>query len=189
MGAMRDAPLGTRVMLAVLVLLGLLAYAIVVDLGANAGKVHHGVTVEGFEVSGLTESDAFGELEARAEELEETGVVFRTGPLSFRFVPSDLNWGFKVDETTDRAMEVGRTGGPFSAVWDRARTWISGVEVDWAGSFFPRSRLANSLNSLEERAALFGYVVDRDALRRAMRAAIKELPRRSSYEIPLEGSD
>lgn len=189
MGAMRDASLGTRVMLGVLVLLGLLAYGIVVDLGANAGKVHHGVTVEGFEVSGLTESDAFGTLEARAEELEETGIVFRTGPLSFRFVPSDLDWDFKVDETTDRAMGVGRTGGPFRAVWDRARAWVSGMEVAWAGSFSPRSRLAGSLNSLEDKAALFGYVIDRNALRRAMRAAIKELPRRSSYELPLVDAD
>ena len=189
MGPMRDAPLGTRVMLGVLVLVGLLAYAIVVDLGANAGKVHHGVSVEGFRVSGLTESDAFGRLEARAEELETTGVVFQTGPLSFRFVPSDLNWDFKVDETTDRAMGVGRTGGPFGAVWDRARAWISGVEVEWAGSFFPRSRLAGSFNALEERATLFGYVIDRDALRREIRSAIKDLPRRSSYEIPLVEPD
>jgi hypothetical protein len=176
-------------MLAVLALVALLAYLIVVDLGANAGKVHHGVSVEGYEVSGLTESDAFGKLEARAEELEETGIVFRKGPLSFRFVPSDLNWSFKVDETTDRAMGVGRTGGPFRAVWDRATAWISGVEVEWAGSFFPRGRLAGSFNSLEERAALFGYVIDRNALRREMREAIKDLPRLSSYEIPLVETD
>lgn len=176
-------------LLAVLALLGLLAYAIVVDLGANAGKVHHGVTVEGFDVSGRTESDAFGDLEERAEQLEETGVVFRSGPLSFRFVPSDLNWNFKVDETTDRAMEVGRAGGPFRAVWDRARAWVSGIEVEWAGSFFPRSRLSGSLNALLEKAALFGYVVDRNALRRSMREAIKDLPRSSSYEIPLEPAD
>ena len=187
---MRDAPLGTRLLLALLVLLGLLAYAIVVDLGAGAGKVHHGVTVEGYDVSGKTESDAFGDIEELAGQLEHTGVVFRTGALSFRFVPSDLNWGFKVDETTDRAMGVGRSGGPLRALWDRARAWVSGVDVEWAGSFFPRSQLAGSLNALEEKAALFGYVIDRNALRREMREAIKELPRRTSYEIPLvENSD
>lgn len=176
-------------MLAALALLGLLAYAIVVDLGANAGKVHHGVTVEGFDVSGRTESDAFGDLQERAALLEETGVVFRNGPLSFRFVPSDLNWDFRVDVTTERAMGVGRTSWPFGAVWDRARAWISGVDVAWAGRFSPRHRLARSLDALEERAALFGYVIDREALRRAMRGAIKDLPRRTTYEIPLVGSD
>lgn len=187
---MRDVPLGTRLLLALLVLLGLLAYAIVIDLGASAGKVHHGVTVEGYDVSGETESAAFGKLEERAALLEETGVVFSTGALSLRFVPSELGWDFKVDETTDRAMAVGRSGGPFRAVWDRARSWLWGVDVEWAGSFFPRSRLAAGLNALEEDAADLGLVLDRDGMRRAMREAIKDLPRQESYDIPLrESSD
>lgn len=188
---MRDAPLGTRVLLALLVLLGLLAYAIVIDLGAGAGKVHHGVTVEGFdEVAGRTESAAFGKLEERATLLQETGVVFSTGALSLRFVPSELGWDFKVGETTDRAMAVGRSGGPFRALWDRAGAWVGGVDVEWAGRFFPQGRLAAALNALEEEAADVGLVVDRGGMRRAMREAIKDLPRQESYDIPLrENSD
>ena len=187
---MRDAPLGTRLLLALLALLGLLAYAIVVDLGANAGKVRHGVTVEGYDVSGETESDAFRDLEERAGEMESTPVVFDSGELVLEFVPSELGWDLKVDETTDRAMAVGRSGGPFRAIWDRARSWLWGVDVEWAGSFFPRSRLAAGLNALEEDAADLGLVLDRDGMRRAMREAIKDLPRQESYDIPLrESSD
>ncbi len=170
-------------MLVGFVVTGLLAYLVIVDLGSNAGKVHHGVSVEGYAVSGLTESDAYNRLQTRGEILEKTPITFAGEGLTFTFIPEELGWNFRIDSTTDRAMAVGREG-IVSGLWARARSWTSGVDVEWAGRFKPRRKLRNALERLQTDAEDMSLSIDPNEMSRRIKEAIKDLPREDSYEIP-----
>ena len=88
-----------RVAFAALALAGLAAYAVIVDLGVNAGRIHHGVSVDGVDVGGLSEVEAVQVLAARADEL-------RAGP-GVEFALEGRTFSYRV-----RAADVGCAPSP-----------------------------------------------------------------------------
>ena len=176
-------PRPAKVLLAFSLAVGVLVYVVLVDLGINAGRIHYGVTVDGFEVGGLTEIEAIRALATRGGELRDTPVVITTEGLNCNFVPGQLGWGPQPSDTAGLARGVGRDGGPFEAVGQRLRAWFEGVEVEWAGK--PRRKKMNALlDECERQAEGLGLLINRWKLRKRVRQAIVTWPRRP-FDIPV----
>lgn len=176
-----------RIALVALSLPALLAYLVVVDLGMNAGRVHRGVNVAGFEVGGLTEIEAFDALRERQELLAETPVVFISPGFDCRGLPSDLGWSPQPFNTAADAMEVGR-GGIIAGLRERLDAWLGGVRIGWAGTVNP-AKVDEFLDYCEENAAVVDATIDRPKLRYRIRRAIVTYPRSPvDFKVPLERS-
>jgi hypothetical protein len=170
----------------VLTTIGVLGWAVVVDLGVHAGKIHRGVTVGGIDVGGLTEVDAFRELSDRGELLLEKPNVFTAENVQCSFYPDELGWGPQVDSTVDNAYAVGREGGPFGSVGERLSSWVAGHEVQWAGKASAR-KVGTFISRCVKQAEPFGVSIDRARLRFLVKQAIVSYPE-TIFEIPLEGA-
>jgi hypothetical protein len=161
----------------------LAGYLLLIDLGLNAGRVHHGVHVDGVDVGGLTLAEAVALLEDAGEELKQEEVIPTAEGFDCRFTPEEVGWGPHPFDTVRMAMRVGRDDAPFGALADRARAYLDDIEIDWAGK--PNKRkLRGLLNRCEEQAAGLGVVIDRRELRFEVRQAITSTSRRR-FEIPL----
>lgn len=172
-----------KVVLTLALATGIALFAIVVDMGISAGRIHHGVCVGDVDVGGLTPIEAVAELEPRGELLQTTPVrLFRDG-VRVSFVPGRLAWNPDRDATVAEAMEVGRGDAPFGALADRVRAWLEGVEVGWQGSP-DAAKVGRLLNRLEERLAKQGLVLDRPKMRFKIRRGINTWPR-DALRIPL----
>ena len=172
--------------LAVGVVAGLLLYLLLLDLGVNAGRIHYGVTVGGFDVGGLTMVEAVEKLDGRGEELRDEPVIFTREGFDCRFTPAELGWAPLSSKAADLAEDVGRAGGPFDALSARLRAWFSGVDVEWPDRPGHR-KLKSLIDECERQAEGLGLELDREALRRRIRRAIVTWPRRF-FEIPLSAS-
>lgn len=152
-----------------------LAFAVIVELGITAGRVHGGVSVNGFSIGGLTEIEALEELEAHALKLVDWPVVFTIDGFNDHFEPVDVGWGPQVSAVVGVAMRVGRDGAPFGALADRFRAWTSGVDIKWYGSV-DAHRVGNLMDYWEEQLDALGYELKRKALRRRMKMGIVAWP-------------
>jgi hypothetical protein len=130
------------------------------------------------DVGGLTPEEAEELLDERAEELEDSQVVFRLEGHSdtFEFLPSELDWQARVPRTIDEAMAVGRTDG-LGAILDRARGWLSKVKVQWRGTV-DQDAVSALIDEWETRGAELGVQIDRWRLRWKLRRAIVLIPRK-----------
>lgn len=183
-------PASTRALIALGIVAGLLAYAVVVDLGVSAGRIHHGVSLNGeVDLGGLTAAEAFDVLHPLKEELRGEPIVFSVEGLTLITCargcpPNGLGFRFDLPGTVQAAMDVGRSGGPLVALGQRAGAWLWGERVSWAGR--PRwPRVTRLIDDWEERAAALGLRVDRGRLRFMLRRAARLLPYERVYELPL----
>ena len=173
----------TKIVGGLFVLVALLAYAILVELAINAGKVHHGVSVQGFDIGGLSRADAEAALGDRGEEMQQEPMRFVAEGFYCLFTPEMVGWGPQEFETADLAMRIGRDGGPMQALRDRWRAWTSGIEVAWTDR--PNARLmGRELARCERTAAGLGYEIDRPRLRFLVKRTISTWPR-ETVAIPL----
>lgn len=172
----------------IIVALGLLVGAIVwvalLDLGINAGRVHYGVHVDDLDLGGLTLEQAQDMLQKRGEEMRFRPVELSAEGVNCSFIPDDLGWGPKPKSTAERAREVGFDGGITEAAADRLQAWLSGVEVEWAGSAL-RKKVTPHIDHCEKQANAIGLEVDRPELRRVIRDAIVTWPR-EIVQVPVE---
>ena len=174
-----------KVVLGLGIFVALVGYLVVLDLGVSAGRVHHGVSVSGIDIGGLSFPDAFDLLSARGEELSEAPIQFVSQDLNLSFLPEDVGWTPQPFDTTEEAMRVGRDDAPFGALSDRVRAWVSGVTVGWQGN--PDADLVTELmDEWDVQAAALGRMIDRGRLRYRIRTAIEQYPRRAAYKIPYE---
>jgi hypothetical protein len=173
----RTASGGARYYLGTLALVGVLVYVPIVDLGVSAGRIHHGVSVAGVDVGGLTEPEA-AEVLARRVELVGSEEVFFFGPGIRELVdPVAIGWRPKPASSAQVAMEIGRKDGLLGALRDRWRGWFGGIELRWAGK--PSSPKVRALvDDVERRARAQGYVLDRAKFRRKIKRGINTWPRR-----------
>jgi hypothetical protein len=176
-GSVRTASSGARYYLGTLALVGVLVYVPIVDLGVSAGRIHHGVSVAGVDVGGLTEPEA-AEVLARRVELVGSEEVFFFGPgIRMLVDPVAIGWRPKPAGSAEAAMRIGREGGLAGALADRWRGWFGGIELRWAGK--PSSRKVRALvDEVERRARKLGYVLDRVKFRRKIKRGINTWPRR-----------
>lgn len=192
--------LRSKVLLGALVVGALLAYIVIVDLGVNAGRIHHGVTlVGGVDIGGMTEAEAAEILDERAALLsgsdgsdqcpESSEVTFGAEGLSpVRFCPFEVGWRGAPSATAREAMAVGRENAPFGALLERARAWSGGVEIRWAGTAKP-GKVTKIINKVEKQALARGLVLNRGKFRYKIKRAIVTWPRKPWYRIPLEDAD
>lgn len=175
----------TKTVLTLVVVVGLAAYALLVEFAVNAGRIHHGVDVHGLDVGGLNHAEAQEVLERRGEEMKTSPMIFTTEGFDCRFTPEDVGWGPQAFDTAAAAMEVGREGGPVTALRDRLRAWTGGVTVDWAGSTQP-ARVGREVVRCERLAQGMGLEIDRPRLRFLIKRAVVSWPR-EPFPIPLAG--
>lgn len=161
----------------------LVAYALLLEFAINAGRVHRGVSVQGYEVGGFNYAEAAAALNARGTEMKLEPMVFTTEGFDCSFTPEQIGWGPQPADTADAAMEVGRRGGILEALAERLEAWTDGVTIEWAGSP-DAAKVGRELNRCEKQAAGLGLDIDRPRLRYAIRKAIVTWPR-ATVPIPL----
>jgi hypothetical protein len=171
-----------RILIVSFVIVGALGYAVVVEFGLTAGRVHEGVDVEGLDLGGMTLTDAADALEKRGELLRTEPIIFTAEGMTRCLIPYELGWGPQSFATAEAAMDVGRKGG-LSVLGDRMRAWLWGVQVDWVGRPSWHS-VTDLLDEWERQAEASGFELRRFLLRKRIRRAIVTWPRRP-YEIPL----
>ena len=179
MGSLR-----ARLALALVALVALVCYLVVVDLGMNAGRVHRGVNVAGFDIGGLTEIEAFEALSERQELLEEIPVIFIAEGFDCRALPADLGWSPQPFNTARDAMEIGRNG-VFSGLRERMNALFGGVKIGWAGTVDP-AEVDEFLDYCEDNAKVVNATIDRPKLRYRIRRQIVTYPRSAvDFKVPL----
>ncbi len=176
--------LSAKALFALLVILGLSAYLVVVDLGINAGRIHYGVSVGDVDVGGLTVDEAARTLDERAQELADEPAYFEVGGLTKILIPENVGWHPRSFTNARDAFEVGRAGGPFTALKDRIDAWTEGVKIPWR-SGQDHKEVGLLIDRWEEEAAELGYDIRRRALRRRISRAAVTWPRRT-FGIPLQ---
>lgn len=177
---------GVRVVIALLVVVGVLSYAVIVELGLSAGRVHGGVSAGKLEVGGLTFSEAAEILAERGERVQRTPILFATVRFRRCLIPSEISWRPQPFATAQAAMRVGRRGGPMQALVGRIRAWIWGVKIPWQGQPSNR-RITKVIDSWEREARAQGLEVRRWRLRKRIYRAVRTWPRRP-FRIPLRRS-
>lgn len=172
-----------KVLVAFLLVLGVGAYLILMDLGINAGRIHHGVSVGGITIGGMTFDEAKAELQETGSEIRFRPVVLSAEGMDCSFIPDELGWGPKPKRTAETARDVGFSGGLLSALRDRITAYFSGVEVEWADKPNP-VKVTELIDECEEQADGVGVELNRYKLRRRIARAIVTWPRRV-FQIPV----
>lgn len=188
----------SRVVLIVVAVVVFLGYLLVVELGINAGRIHHGVTVRGgVNVGGMTRAEAFEALEDQAQAMLADDIVLGGQGVHVRFYPRlpegasedrlQASWSPQRAATVEAAMAVGREDAPFGALIDRVRAWFGGVRVPWQGKARSPS-VTKIIDKVERLGAKDGLVLDRPELRLKIRRALNSWPRQRFYRIPFTTS-
>jgi hypothetical protein len=166
------------------VVLGLLAYLAIVELGVNAGLVHRGVLVGHIDVGGLSQAEAAAEIGRVGEEMREAPIPLSIEGVATRFVyPTDLGWKPRAAQKAEDAMRVGRDGGVLAAASDRVSAWFGDHRIAWDE---PRLRpLRREIRSVMRAARTAGVEVSWNAVRTTLIEATYDWPRRDSYEVPV----
>lgn len=173
-----------KVILGVGIVAGLVAYAIVVEVGITAGRIHPGVRVADVDVGGLIELEAARLLQERAEDLEHAPVLPIAEGFDCRFSPDELGWEAEPFDTARRALRVGRTDVPFGALADRLRAWGPGVTVEWSHSL-DGDKVDVLIDRCQRLAAALGHTIDEARFRYLIKRAIVTWPR-DTFSIPME---
>ena len=173
-----------KLILAVGVVIGLALYLLIVDLGVNAGRVHHGVSVPGLDLGGMTEAEAIPKLEEIGTTLRDAPIVFTTPGFDCRLAPRQLGWGPQPFDTFKLAMKVGRSGGALRSLEQRLRAWFGGTRIGWAGSL-RASAVDRWLEDCETLAEGMQVDIDTERLRVELERLVEMWPREQVHDLPL----
>ncbi|MEA2461500.1 MAG: hypothetical protein QOH90_1677 [Actinomycetota bacterium] len=176
-----------KIVLGLIIVVGLLIYLVIVDLGINAGRIHRGVEITGLDLGGLTPTEAEDALRARADELKYSLITFARDDVVCRFTPLEVGWSPRMPETAEVAREVGRGDNIFSDLSERLRAWIFGQKVHWKASV-DAGKLHRTVTQCKRAALAEDVTLDTKKLRRKIRRAIVHWPRRI-YAVPVEAPD
>ncbi|QIN85362.1 hypothetical protein GBA63_21860 (plasmid) [Rubrobacter tropicus] len=119
---------------ALIVLCALVAVLVAADHLANAGKVHRGVSAGSLYLGGKTPEEAKSLLEARRPgDTREVRLV--GGPRGTTLDLGESAADLDAARTAERAYAVGRTGGFFERLGDRADAAVGAASVEPAVSY------------------------------------------------------
>jgi len=177
----------SRALLYGMLVIGLLVYALILELGLSAGRVHQGVTVDGeIDVAGLTRVEVGELLQERTELLASEPLVFGARGVGRHAIEvTSIGARPEPNETAAAAMAVGRTGGPWSALVARWTAWTGGIDVAWVGEP-SRGRVSEFIERIEERALDARLALNRCKLRGKIRRVATDWPRKEFYRIPVQ---
>ncbi len=175
----------SRAVIGLVAVLGLLVYLAIIDFGVSAGRIHHGVFVQGIDVGGLTETEAARVLEENGRERRQSRVYFgREGLRRLSFTPRELGWWPHAEATAEAAMQIGRGGSPIQDIFERVRGWFGGVAIRWASP--PRAgKVARVIERWEAVARKHGLEINRGFLRYKIRRAVVFQPPQTLFRLPL----
>ncbi len=94
-----------------------------------AGRIFPGVTVAGVDLSGLSPSDAALKLNQTLSFPVSGRIVFRDGANVWYASPVELGMVFDASASAQTAYRLGRSGNPFRALTDQARSRKQGADV------------------------------------------------------------
>ena len=106
---------GSRLLLVLAVLFGVLAISLVLLRGIYSDRVYPQVSVAGMNIGGMSREDAQAVLEQRAVELEYGAVVLTYGDQTWAPTLTQLGVAVDYDATLDAAFGVGRE----ESAWER----------------------------------------------------------------------
>ena len=182
---MRGLSRTAKVSIGAVTALCLILFGVVVELGINAGVVHHGVTVSGLDVGGLTLEEAQGALHKHRGRMRQAEVCF-TGPdFEDCLLPEDFGW-FPSEERIRavalEAFDVGRTGGPLTALRERLRAWSGDIKLSLPNSVQPLM-VTNVIDGWEQTLLESDLRLDREGARARIKDALAAWPR-STFHLP-----
>lgn len=110
-------------------LVALLGFASGVEALVTAGRVHPGVTVSGVRLGGMKPGAAAAALRTNLPGRVSDPVSVTDGEKSWTVTAGDIGLSFDYEGEAARAMSVGREGGFFRVLGDRARAYTRGVDL------------------------------------------------------------
>lgn len=173
----------SRVTLGLIAVLGFAVFAVIVDVGIHAGKIHAGVRVQDLQLGGLTEEEAVDVLTQRAADLESEEIVFTIEGTHCVFLPGQADWRASPRETAAAAFAVGRDWF-VNALRDRITALTSGIRVPWQAQR-SAARARSLVEDCAEQVEPFGYELRRVKMRYKIWRAITAWPRRV-FRIPVD---
>jgi len=163
----------------------LVLFVIVVDLGINAGVVHHGITVSGLDVGGLTLEETQSALQDHRARMRRAEVCFSGPDFEDCLLPEDFGW-FPSEERIKtvalEAFDVGRTGGPLTALRARLRAWSGDVKLSLPHAVQPL-RVSDVIDEWERNLIESDLRLDREEARARIKDALAAWPR-STFRLP-----
>ena len=161
------------------------AYAIVLDLGLNAGLIHEGVRIGHLDVGRMTEIEARRMVDRAGLEMMQSPVSFTTDGLPiYAWTPEELGWDHRPTLMSELAMNVGRRAELLASLGDRVKAWVKGVKIRWERPnpwIVRRTVKEVAADGLEA-----GLTIDKARMQYLIRKAIWSWPRAPVYEIPLK---
>ena len=123
-------------LLPVFVLLGLVGVALLVVVGVTAafqvaysGRAMPGVRVQGTDVSGMRPEEIFKVAQAKAAYFRDPALTLQLPDQSVVLRPVDFGAGLDPAATTQRALDVGRSGDLLTRLKDEFTTWWFGRDL------------------------------------------------------------
>jgi hypothetical protein len=173
-----------KVTITLLTACGVLIYALVVEYGINAGKVHYGVDVAGFAIGGKTLQDAVTALHRRRSLLRSGRLCFARHELELCVPASRVGRLPDAAKVADAAYSVGRSRGPVGNILARIGAYTDGDSIHWRPKL-RKHKVRRLLDRWERQLADAGLGLDRPRMRAKLRRALTAYPRRA-FRIPLE---
>ena len=163
----------------------LVLFVIIVDLGINAGVVHHGITVSGLDVGGLTLEETQSALQEHRTRVRKAEVCFSGPDFEDCLLPEDFGW-FPSEERIKTvaldAFDVGRTGEPLTALRARLRAWSGDIKL-WLPHAVQPLRVTNIIDEWEQTLIESDLRLDREEARARIKDALAAWPRRT-FRLP-----
>jgi hypothetical protein len=176
-GLSRTAKISLAGIIGVCVLL----FGLIVDFGINAGVVHRGVTISGLDVGGLTLEETQRALNDHRSKMRQTEVCFSGRDFEDCLLPDDLGWfpgGSEIRALALKAFDVGRRGGPLTALRERLRAWSGDVKLSFPPSAKP-SKVTDVIDEWEQELLESDLRLDRARTRARIKDALAAWPRRT----------
>lgn len=133
-----------------------------------AGRVYQGVTVLGWDVSGMTPAEAETYLRSKIRYYEDAQLIFRDGNALWIATPRDLGASLDARAAATEAYAVGRTGDLRGNLWQQINVYQNGYTVLPRTVFDPVQaqayvrRLADEINqpAQDARVVLKGFTAE-----------------------------
>ena len=175
-----------KIALSVSGLVAVALFAVILDLGVNAGRIHYGVRLDHLSLGGLTELEAVDVLDRRGVEMAQAPILFSKKGVRCTFSPGDIGWTPRVHRAVAAALAVGRQGSLFEAGRRRLDAWFGGVRIRWPAPS-DRHQVAAVLDRCQNLADSSGLQISRWQMRLRIKRALVTWPRRT-FRIPLAHS-
>jgi len=128
--AERVSPRRTRTAWVVAALVvGALLLSTTFELVSSYGRIHPGITVSGIDVGGMAPAKAAATLQTQLPQKAAKPVTVVYSDQEWQVSAEQIGLSFDYQALAANAMAVGREGGVFAIVADRADAWMGGKDV------------------------------------------------------------